>query len=475
MEYDVVIGLEVHCELKTNSKGFSSGANKYSDEPNKHITVNDLCFPGVLPVTNKEAVRKALKMALAMNCTTPEEMIFDRKNYFYPDLPKSVQLTQDVKPVGVNGYVMINIDGEDKKILINNTHLEEDTASLEHFGSYSLINYNRLGVPLLETVTEACLTSSKEAVVFLEALRSIFLYTDCSDARSDLGQLRCDVNISLKPKGSSELGVRVEIKNVNSFNNVKLAIEHEIKRQSEILNSGGVVLQETRRYSDEDDCTYLMRSKENAVDYRYYPEPNLPPVKISKEWVEEIRSEIPPLQYERIEKYMNGLGLSRYDATILAKEKNVSDYFEETLENGADPKLSSNWLTSIILGHLNKKEISIDDIYVRPKMLVELIKLVSSGKISSKQGKEVLYQALTEEKDPVKIVNEAGVSQIVDEDAIRTVIKEVIAENMNVVADYQAGNHRVLDYLVGQVMKKTKGQANPTMASDFMKEEIGKL
>ena len=303
--YKVVIGLEVHCELKTVSKNFSGSRNEYSSLPNSNVATVDLGFPGVLPVANKEAVKKALKMALALNCETPDVITFDRKNYFYPDLPKGYQITQMHKPVGINGYVMINVDGEDKKVLIHDTHLEEDTASLDHFGNYSLIDYNRSGIPLLETVTEPCLHSAKEAIAFLETLRSMFLYCDTSEARSDKGQMRCDVNISLMKEDATELGTKVEMKNINSFNNVKEAIEYEIKRQTEVLESGGKVIQETRRYDDEDKKTYSMRQKVDAIDYKYFVEPNIPPVKVTSEWLEEIRNEIPMLQYERINLYMN--------------------------------------------------------------------------------------------------------------------------------------------------------------------------
>ena len=325
--YKVVIGLEVHCELKTKSKNFSGAKNDYSSIPNSNIAPVDLGFPGILPVVNKEAVKKALKMAIALNCKTPDEIIFDRKNYFYPDLPKGYQITQMHKPVGVDGYVMINVDGVDKKVLIHDTHLEEDTASLDHFGTYSLIDYNRSGIPLLETVTEPCLNSAKEAIAFLETLRSMFLYCDTSEARSDKGQMRCDVNISLMDENATELGTKVEMKNINSFNNVEKAIMYEIQRQTEILNSGGKIIQETRRYSDEDNCTYSMRSKVDAIDYKYFIEPNIAPVKVTDEFINEIKETIPMLQYDRINLYMTKYMLSRYDSTILVKEKGVSDYF----------------------------------------------------------------------------------------------------------------------------------------------------
>ena len=471
--YKVVIGLEVHCELKTVSKNFSGSRNEYSSLPNSNVATVDLGFPGVLPVANKEAVKKALKMSLALNCETPDVITFDRKNYFYPDLPKGYQITQMHKPVGINGYVMINVDGEDKKVLIHDTHLEEDTASLDHFGNYSLIDYNRSGIPLLETVTEPCLHSAKEAIAFLETLRSMFLYCDTSEARSDKGQMRCDVNISLMKEDATELGTKVEMKNINSFNNVKEAIEYEIKRQTEVLESGGKVIQETRRYDDEDKKTYSMRQKVDAIDYKYFVEPNIPPIKVTPEWLEEIRKEIPMLQYERINLYMNEYGISRKDATTLVKEKKIAEYYEQGIKEGGDPKTLANWIVSIIMGHLNKFEIGIDKIYLTPKMLTELIKVLNAGKISIKQAKEVLYKALEEEKDPVKLVDDLGISQIGDDDEIRKIALEVIDENSHLIADYKAGK-KVFDYFVGQVMKKTKGRANPATTAKILREELDK-
>ncbi len=471
--YKVVIGLEVHCELKTVSKNFSGSRNEYSSLPNSNVATVDLGFPGVLPVANKEAVKKALKMALALNCETPDVITFDRKNYFYPDLPKGYQITQMHKPVGINGYVMINVDGEDKKVLIHDTHLEEDTASLDHFGNYSLIDYNRSGIPLLETVTEPCLHSAKEAIAFLETLRSMFLYCDTSEARSDKGQMRCDVNISLMKEDATELGTKVEMKNINSFNNVKEAIEYEIKRQTEVLESGGKVIQETRRYDDEDKKTYSMRQKVDAIDYKYFVEPNIPPVKVTSEWLGEIRNEIPMLQYERINLYMNEYGISRKDATTLVKEKKIAEYYEQGIKEGGDPRTLANWIVSIIMGHLNKFEIGIDKIYLTPKMLTELIKVLNAGKISIKQAKEVLYKALEEEKDPVKLVDELGISQIGDDDEIRKIALEVIDENSHLIADYKAGK-KVFDYFVGQVMKKTRGRANPATTAKILREELDK-
>ena len=471
--YKVVIGLEVHCEVKTNSKNFSRSRNTYSEYPNENIDPVDIGLPGILPVANKEAFRRSLKMALALNCTTPKIVQFDRKNYYYPDLPKGYQITQETNPVGRNGYVMINVDGQDKKIEIDNIHLEEDTASLDHFGNYSLIDYNRSGVPLLETVTTPCMHSAKEAIAFLEALKGIFLYTGVSEARTDRGQMRCDVNVSLMEENATEFGTKVEMKNINSFNNVKLAIEYEIERQTEILKSGGKVIQETRRFDDEDLKTYSMRSKVDAVDYKYYIEPNIPPIKIEDSWIEEIRKEIPMLQYERVEKYMNEYGLSRYDSEIIVKDKRVSDYYEETISLGADPKISANWITSVILGYLNKYELAITDIYLNPTMLVELIKMVEDGKISSKQSKQVFFKCLEESKEPAKIVKELGMTQITDDKTIRDIVVKVLDERPDLIEDHRKGKN-TFDYFVGQVMKATRGQANPSITAKIINEEIDK-
>ncbi|MEG0026075.1 MAG: Asp-tRNA(Asn)/Glu-tRNA(Gln) amidotransferase subunit GatB [Bacilli bacterium] len=471
--YKVVIGLEVHCEIDTCSKNFSQAKNGYSDIPNSNLDTVDLGFPGVLPVLNFKAFRKSLMMAMALKCETPDIVLFDRKNYYYPDLPKGYQITQITKPVGINGEIIVNVDGIDKKVLIHDIHLEEDTASLDHFGDYSLIDYNRSGIPLLETVTEPCLHSANEAISFLEALRSVFLYCGVSEARSDRGQMRCDVNVSLMKDTDTELGTKVEMKNINSFNNVKLVIEYEITRQTKILESGGTVLQETRRFSDEDMCTYSMRSKVDAVDYKYFIEPNIPPIKITDEWLAEIKKEIPLLQHDRIIKYMDLYELSRYDATILVKEKKVADYFETTIKLGASPKAVSNWLTSTILGHLNKYDISIDKIYLTPEMLVDLISMVTTGKISSKQSKEVLYKVLSSEKSPKEVVEKLDMKQIGDDDTIRKLVVTILDNNLNLIADHRKGKN-VFDYFVGQVMKQTRGQANPSVTAKIILEEIEK-
>ena len=469
--YKVTIGLEVHCEVKTNSKNFSSAKNAYSEYPNENIDTVDIGLPGILPVANKEAFRKSLMMALALNCKTPDVVMFDRKNYYYPDLPKGYQITQMEKPVGVDGYVMVNVNGEDKKIGIHDIHLEEDTASMEHFSDYSLLDYNRAGVPLLETVTTPCIHSAEEALAFLEALKGIFLYTGVSDARTDRGEMRVDVNLSLSKDDT--LGTRTEMKNLNSFNTVKLAIESEIKRQTEVLESGGVILQETRRFDEEKMETFAMRSKVDAVDYKYYIEPNIPPIKIDDLWIEEIKKDIPMLQYDRIEKYMNEYELSRYDSTIIIKDKSVSDYFEETIKLGCNPKSSANWITSVILGHLNKNDLKINDIYLTPKMLCELISMVDEGKISSKQSKQVFTKCLEESIEPSKVVKELGMTQITDDKTIRDIVVKVLDEHPDLIEDHRKGKN-TFDFFVGQVMKATRGQANPSLTANIIREEIEK-
>ena len=469
--YKVTIGLEIHCEVKTNSKNFSSGKNSYSEYPNENVDTVDIGLPGILPVANKEAFRKSLKMALALNCTTPEIVQFDRKNYYYPDLPKGYQITQETNPVGRNGYVMINVNGEDKKIGIDNIHLEEDTASMEHFSDYSLLDYNRAGVPLLETVTTPSIHSADEAIAFLEALKGIFLYTGVSEARTDRGEMRVDVNLSLSKDDT--LGTRTEMKNINSFNNVRLAIESEIKRQTEVLENGGVIEQETRRFDENTLETYRMRSKADAVDYKYYIEPNIPPIKITEDWIEEIKNEIPMLQFDRVNKYMNEYGLSRYDSEILVHDKAVSDYFEETVSLGAEPKDSSNWITSNILGYLNKENKKITDIPLTPSYLVELINIIKDGTISSKQGKKVFDEVLNTGKRPKDLVKDLGLTQITDDKTIRDIVVGLLDQYPNLIEDHRKGKN-TFDFFVGQVMKATRGQANPSITSSIIEEEMEK-
>ena len=482
-KYKVLIGLEMHCEIsKTNTKVFSSARNSYDDTPNTNIRPVDMAFPGTLPVVNKEAVRKALMASIILNCKQPEYIYFERKNYYYPDLPKGFQITQETKPapVGIYGELTYEVGEETKTIRVNNIHLEEDAASSTHHEDTTTINYNRAGVPLLELVTEPDFHSAEEAVSFLETMRSIYQYANISEADSKKGQIRCDVNVSimdasLDEKDPKNWGTKIEIKNVNSFGGVRDAINYEIKRQIELKEDGKYdeMEQQTRRWDEESGTTIYMRSKVDAIDYKYFVEPNIPKFKLDKKWLEEIKATIPPLATERRDKYINELGVSPRDAKIIVKEKPLADYFEETVSLGANPQSAANWINSIILGHLNKMEKTIEELFLTPKMLKDLIDLVESSKISGKQAKEVLTKSLEEEKDPVKLVSELGMSQITDEAELTKIIKEVIEENPTQLESYKK-NPKLFDYFVGQVMKKTRGKANPALSAKILKQELDK-
>lgn len=474
MKYEVTIGLEVHCELSTTSKVFSGAPNTYDANPNSNISAIDLAFPGIMPVVNMEAVKKALTVAMSLNCELPSEMIFDRKNYYYPDLPKGFQLTQMHDPVGINGYLDIYVGEEVKRVTIHDTHLEEDTASLDHYDDYSLIDYNRAGIPLLETVTDPCLHSAEEAVTFLESLRRIFLYCGVSEAKSDKGQMRCDVNVSIAPIGSKVLGTKVEMKNINSFNNVKEAIEYEIKRQSELLDNGEEVIMETRRYDDAKMKTSRMRSKVEAIDYKYFIEPNIPPIKLDSEFLDEIKNSIPMLAFERSNLYVEKYNLTRYDANILVKDKKIAEYFEICLESKINPQTIANWINTRVIGYLSKYEIEIDDFFLTPDLLIELISYIEKGTISSKQGKDIFYQAIEEKKAPSVIIKENNMEQMSDEGELKAMVLEVIEENKETAETYDETKSRMVDFFVGQLMKKTRGKANPALAVKLFKEELEK-
>ena len=471
-KYIPVIGLEVHCELKSNSKNFSTGKNGNGDV-NTNLSVVDIGYPGILPFANKEAVKKSIMVALALNCKVPEKLIFDRKNYYYPDLPKGYQITQFNNPIGINGYIMINVDGTDKRIDIHDTHLEEDTANMDHLSTYSLIDYNRAGVPLLETVTEPCIGSSKEAIAYLEALRNIFLYLDVSDARADLGQIRVDVNVSMKKEEDTELGTRVEMKNINSFSTVKEVIEVEIKRQTEILEAGGIIEQETRRYDEANKTTVFMRGKSDAIDYKYYTEPNIPPIKLREEFINDIKKNMPVLEYERKNTYMNEYGISNIDASTLTKDKKLSDYFESIISYDSNPKDTSNVVVGFLLGYLNKNYKDIADINIEPKDFSEIIKMMTDGKISNKQVKDIFTKALDEDKSVLEIAKSIG-TQISDKEEIRKIINEVFDENSKVIDDFKSGKN-VNGFIMGLIMKKTSGKVNPGVTNMVLEEELNKL
>ena len=475
MAYKAAIGLEFHCEMKSNTKVFSNARNSFSKVANENIAPVDMAFPGTLPVVNKTCVKKALMMSMILNCKQPEFMEFDRKNYYYPDLPKGYQLTQFFNPVGVDGKIEIDVNGTKKEVFIHDIHLEEDAASLDHYYNTSTIDYNRAGVPLLELVTEPCLHSADEALAFLEHIKSIYEYTDISECDTKKGQIRADVNVSIMDENDTEFGTKVEVKNVNSFDAIRKTINYEIKRQSELKDAGRYdeVVQETRRWDDESGTTIHMRSKADAIDYKYFTEPNIPKFRITKELLDEVRSKIPVLAHERKEKYINEYGLSEYDAGVLTKDKKISDYFEECVKLNCDPKSACNWITTRVLGELNKsEENTIDDLFIRPNMIVELVSLVNDKKISSDQAKKVFTKMLEENLTPKEIVKKYDMEVIEDANLIESLVNEVITENAKAIEDYHNGRTNMLDYLVGQVMKKSKGKANPIEAKSKMLEKI---
>lgn len=474
-KYETVIGLEVHVELSTKTKIFCGCSTEFGAPPNTHTCPVCLGHPGVLPVLNKEAVNYAIKAALALNCEIAEYSKFDRKNYFYPDLPKAYQISQYDQPIGQNGWIEIEVDGEKKRIGITRVHLEEDAGKLNHMeeGEGSLVDFNRVGVPLIEIVSEPDLRSPAEAKAYLEKLKSIIQYTGVSDVKMEEGSLRCDANISLRPMGETRLGTKTEMKNLNSFRNVERALQYEQTRQAELLDRGETIVQQTLRWLEDQNKTKLMRSKEEAHDYRYFPEPDLVRLHIDEAWKEEIRSSIPELPDARKERYTREYGLSHYDASILTVAKAVADFFDETVASGADPKLASNWITSDLLGFLNAEGKELSDIPLTPANLANMIQLIQKGTISTKIAKKVFKEMLESGKEPEKIVEEQGLVQISDEGQLKEEVAKVLAANPQSIEDLKSGKDRALGFLVGQVMKATKGKANPQMVNQLIREQIG--
>ena len=473
-KYETVIGLEVHVELSTKSKIFCGCSTEFGAPPNTNTCPVCLGHPGVLPVLNKQAVNFAMKAAMALNCEIAEYSKFDRKNYFYPDSPKAYQISQYDQPIGQNGWIEIEVDGKKKRIGITRLHLEEDAGKLNHSdnGDGSLVDFNRVGVPLIEIVSEPDLRSPAEARAYLEKLKTIIQYTGVSDVRMEEGSLRCDANISLRPVGQKEFGTKTEMKNLNSFKNVEKALEYEQKRQQEILDRGEKVVQQTLRWLEQENRTKTMRSKEEAHDYRYFPEPDLVTLHIDEAWKEEIRASIPELPDQRKERYQKEFGLSDYDAGILTSSKAVADFYEETVAKKADPKLASNWIITELLGYLNREGIEIEAIRMTPAHLAEMILLIQKGTISSKIAKKVFKEMLDTGKDPGTIVKEKGWVQISDEGKLKEEVAKVIAANPQSVEDFKNGKDRALGFLVGQVMKATRGQANPKLVNELILKQI---
>lgn len=474
MNLETIIGLEVHVELKTNSKIFSASPTEFGAEPNTQTSVIDLGYPGVLPTLNKEAVNFAMKAAMALNCEIATETKFDRKNYFYPDNPKAYQISQFDKPIGENGWIEIEVDGKKKRIGITRLHLEEDAGKSTHTADGSLVDYNRQGMPLIEIVSEPDMRTPEEAYAYLEKLKSIIQYTGVSDCKMEEGSLRCDANISLRPVGQEKFGTKAELKNLNSFTYVQKGLEHEQVRQEKELLSGGIIQQETRRYDEATKKTILMRVKEGSDDYRYFPEPDLVELYIDDAWKEEVRASIPELPDARKARYVAELGLPAYDAHVLTLTKEMSDFFEATVVDGADAKLTSNWLMGEVLAYLNKQQKELKDVALTPAGLSKMVQLIEKGTISSKIAKKVFNELIEKGGDPEEIVKAKGLVQISDEGTLRKVVTEILDNNEQSIEDFKNGKDRAIGFLVGQIMKATKGQANPPLVNKILLEEINK-
>lgn len=474
-KYEVVIGLEVHAQLKTKSKIFAPDKNEFGQEPNSLTSPITLGMPGVLPVLNKECVNMGILTGLALNCEIPSRCKFDRKQYFYPDLPKGYQISQYDEPICVNGHLDIN----GKRIGITRAHLEEDAGKLVHAGAnglagstYSLVDLNRAGTPLLEIVSEPDMRSSEEAKNYMEELRNIVRYIGVCDGNLEEGSMRCDANISIMPKGSKEFGTRAEIKNVNSFAALQRAIEYEIERQIEIVEEGGQVVQETRLWDDNARETRSMRGKEDAHDYRYFPEPDLMPLEISREWVEKIKSEMPELPSQKRARYQE-IGLSEYDASVIVEQMGLTLFFDKVLELGANPKTAVNFIMGEIAAFLKEDHIEITDTKLTPENLAELIALIEKGTISNNIGKQIIIEMLKDGTKASVIVEKKGLSQISDEGAIKELVQKVVDAHPNEVEAYKNGKTNLLGFFVGQIMKETKGRANPKTVNQLLREIIG--
>jgi len=476
MNFETVIGLEVHVELKTNSKMFSPAPARFGAEPNENTNEIDWGYPGALPSMNTQAIEYGMKASLALNCDISQQTKFDRKNYFYPDNPKAYQISQFDKPIGHDGYIEIEVNGETKKIRVERVHLEEDAGKNTHGDDgFSYVDLNRQGTPLIEIVSEADIRSPEEAYAYLENLKQIIQFTGVSDVKMEEGSMRCDANISLRPYGQEEFGTKAELKNLNSFNNVRKGLIYEVARQEKVLLSGGEIEQETRRFDEATGKTILMRVKEGSSDYRYFPEPDLPRLVIEDEWVERVHQSLPKFPKERRADYVNKLGIPEYDAEVMTASPEMSDFFDATVENGADPKQASNWLMGEVSAYLNSEKVDLEDTALTPSSLAEMIQLIDDSTISSKIAKKVFKELVTNGADNVTaLVEEKGWVQLSDPEKLLPIVTEKLDSNPQSVEDYKGGKDKALGYLVGQIMKETRGQANPGVVNKLLKEELDK-
>ena len=478
--FETVIGLEVHVELLTNTKLFCGCSTTFGAEPNTQVCPFCLGLPGgTLPKLNEKAVEYIIRAAMALNCRIADEITFDRKNYYYADLPKGFQISQFFKPTGRDGYVEIHLDGRSKKIGIHQVHLEEDTGKLLHMGDiisspYSRVDFNRAGVPLIEIVTEPDIRSPEEARLFLQKLRSILRYIAVSDCKMEEGSMRCDANISIRPGGSKELRTKAELKNMNSFRAVFRGIEYEAERQRSVVLEGKEVIPQTRHWDEAKGITKAMRSKLVSANYRCFHDPNLPPYKLPAEWLEEIRESIPELPDSRYARFTGEYGLPPYDAEILTASREISDYYEDVLVGCNEPKSASNWIMSELLRLLNSTNTEITDCKVKPEDLGKLLQMIAKGTISGKIAKGVFEEMFAAGKKPEDIIKDKGLTQISDEDTIANIVESVLAGNPASVEDYHNGKNKALGFLVGQVMKETKGKANPQLVNKLLKEKLNR-
>ncbi|MBA4418285.1 MAG: Asp-tRNA(Asn)/Glu-tRNA(Gln) amidotransferase GatCAB subunit B [Syntrophus sp. (in: bacteria)] len=467
------MGLEVHAHLLTESKIFCGCSTKFGGEPNSHTCPTCMGLPGALPVLNKKVVDFAIKLGLALHCTINRKSIFARKNYYYPDLPKAYQISQYEEPICSNGYLDIFMNGEKKRIRVLRVHMEEDAGKLVHestieASTYSLVDYNRSSVPLLEIVSEPDLSTPEEAVLYLKALRDVLVYLEICDGNMEEGSFRCDANVSVKRKSDTKLGTRTEMKNLNSFRSVEKSLAYEITRQIDLVKQGGTVIQETRLFNVDEGITYSMRGKEEAHDYRYFPDPDLLPLIVDDQWIEEIREGLPELPMAKMERFMTDHGLPRYDAEILVSDKELADYFEETVRLCKEPKTASNWIMTELLRELKNGNISPKDSPLSPAHLAELLSLIKDGTINIKIGKEIFPELYERGISPKELVKEKGLVQISDETAIVAMIDAILAKCPREVEEFRAGKDKLLGFFVGQVMKEARGKANPKLLNELL-------
>ncbi|MBD2303988.1 Asp-tRNA(Asn)/Glu-tRNA(Gln) amidotransferase subunit GatB [Chroococcidiopsis sp. FACHB-1243] len=483
-KYEAIIGLETHCQLNTNTKIFSSSSTEFGSPPNTNIDPICMGLPGVLPVLNEKVLEYAVKAGLALNCQIAPYSKFDRKQYFYPDLPKNYQISQYDLPIAEHGWLEIELVDADnnpirKRIGITRLHMEEDAGKLVHGGSdrlsgstYSLVDYNRAGVPLVEIVSEPDMRSGQEAAEYAQELRRILRYLGVSDGNMQEGSLRCDVNISVRPIGQKEFGTKVEIKNMNSFNAIQRAIEYEIERQIAAVESGERIVQETRLWEEGSQRTVSMRTKEGSSDYRYFPEPDLAPIEVSKAQSEKWQAELPELPAQKRHRYESELGLSAYDARVLTDERSVAEYFEATVAAGASPKQAANWIMGDIAAYLNSNKLNITELALKPNTLAELIQLIEGNTISGKIAKDILPELLTQGSSAKELVERKGLIQISDRSAIEAIVEQVIAANPKELEQYRNGKTKLLGFFVGQVLKQTGGRADPKLTNQLLAEKL---